>query len=273
MRIKEIFWLMGFKPKVKKYRYLVKKVNLEKEGEISIAQWQHPRMGEYIPTQAEIDALREFVRPGDTCVDIGAHMGDTTIPMGLAAGQEGVVFALEPNSYVYETLEANARLNMDKSTIIPLSFAATPEDMEMEFQYSDAGFCNGGFHENMSIWRHWHIFKLKVKGKNLVNYLDSHYPDRMSKLRFIKIDAEGYDLSILKSLNPIIDKYLPYLRVEIFKKSNLEYRTDMFNFLNEKGYKLYFFGGSGNYRGKELTNNDLMNKMHYDIFAVPPMSN
>lgn len=29
-------------------------------------------------------------------IDIGAHTGDTTLPMGLATGSEGLVLAIEP---------------------------------------------------------------------------------------------------------------------------------------------------------------------------------
>ena len=32
---------------------------------------------------------------------IGAHIGDTTLPIALAAGKKGFVLALEPNPYVF----------------------------------------------------------------------------------------------------------------------------------------------------------------------------
>ena len=64
--------------------------------------------------------------------------------MALAVGKSGCVFALEPNSYVYPVLAKNAALNPDKTHILPLPFAATPEDAELVFQYSDSGYCNGG---------------------------------------------------------------------------------------------------------------------------------
>lgn len=50
-------------------------------------------------------------------------------------------------------------------------FAATPESGEYEFEYSDAGFCNGRLHEGISKWRHGHAFNLKVRGENLQSYI------------------------------------------------------------------------------------------------------
>lgn len=269
MRIKEFFWMLGFKPGLKKYGFSIQKFLLEKEGEINVAEWQHPKCADYIPTQAEVDALRKFLNPGDVCIDIGAHLGDTAIPMGLAVGKEGVVIALEPNSYVFETLKANSMLNMDKYNILPLCFAATPEDSEMVFEYSDPGFCNGGFHENISKWQHGHSFKLKVEGKNLVNYLQLKQENLIDRIRYIKIDAEGFDLTILKSLNYLVEKNRPFIRVEVFKKSNVEYRVNLFQYLKEKGYTIYKFIDSENYVGEELTVNDMMKYLHFDMFAIP----
>ncbi len=270
MRLKEIFWMLGFKPRIKKYGIHVEKLQLEEDGEISVAQWMHPRLTAYRPTQKEVNALRGFIKPGDTCIDIGAHTGDTSLPMGLAAEKAGTVFALEPNSYVYETLQTNANLNPDKYTIIPLPFAATTTDAEMTFEYSDSGFCNGGLHENISVWRHGHMYKLKVTGKNLSDYLNKNYPEKLPRLKFIKIDAEGYDLSILKSIDSMISKYLPYLRVEVYKKTDNGYRSEMFEYLKNKGYRVFLFNSPESYYGKELTVNELMDKKHFDIFATPP---
>jgi len=103
------------------------------------------------------------------------------------------VFALEPNKYVFPVLKKNSKLNLDKTNIVPLMFAATKTDGEFEFNYSDSGFCNGGFHENISKMRHAHAFSLKIEGRNLLKYLEVEPPELIPKIRFIKMDAEGYD--------------------------------------------------------------------------------
>ena len=52
--------------------------------------------------------------PGDAAIDIGAHTGDTALPVALAVGPQGAVFALEPNPFTYKVLIANAGLNREK---------------------------------------------------------------------------------------------------------------------------------------------------------------
>src|SRR6185295_1168111 len=136
-------------------------------------------------TQASLEALRSFLRAGDVAIDIGAHTGDSTIPIALAVGPRGSVLALEPNPYVFKVLAVNAGLNPASTHIVPLMFAAMPEDGEFEFEYSDSGYCNGGFHQGISRWTHGHFSKLRVAGRNLPVYLRAHAPDALPKLRYV----------------------------------------------------------------------------------------
>jgi len=66
-------------------------------------------------------------------------------------------------------------------------FAATPEDGQFAFEYSDSGFCNGGRHEGISKWRHGHAFPLTVQGRNLPSYLSDQHPQLLPKLAYIKV--------------------------------------------------------------------------------------
>ncbi|MCA9258692.1 MAG: FkbM family methyltransferase, partial [Planctomycetales bacterium] len=125
--------------------YDVRTFNLPRDGEVQYAQWLHPYETEKPMTQGEVDGLRNFIKPGDFAIDIGAHTGDTTVPMALAAGREGCVLGLEPNPYVFAVLEKNAALNRDQTHIEPRCFAATEQEGKFVFHYSDASFCNGGF--------------------------------------------------------------------------------------------------------------------------------
>ena len=106
-----------------------------------------------------------------------------------------------------------------------MNFAATAESGPIEFEYSDAGFCNGGRHEGISRWRHGHAFTLTVQGINLEAYLDAYLPDLVPRLRFIKVDAEGYDLTVLESMASLIDRTRPFIRAEVFKLTTAEQRT------------------------------------------------
>ncbi len=269
MKLRELVNLIGFRPRPKRYGFEVRQFQLPDDGLVEYAQWLHPREGPQEITGESVARLREFVGEGDFCIDIGAHSGDTAIPMGLAAGKSGCVLALEPNGYVYPVLEKNSQLNQTKTNIVPWMVAATPEDGEVEFEYSDSGFCNGGRHEGISKWKHAHAFKLRVQGVNLGRKLRERYADRLPRLKLIKTDAEGYDLAVVRSLADVIEEFKPYVLSEVFKHTELPYRTELLAFFEDRGYTVYRPGRDGNLKGTELSADALMEWKHYDVFAVP----
>ena len=116
-----------------------------------------------------------FLREGDVAIDIGAHTGDLTLPIALAVGARGLVFALEPNPYVFK-VGGKRDAESGEGTRVPLMFAAMPADGQFEFEYSDSGYCNGGFHDGIARWRHGHFDRLRVEGRNLAEHLRRHAP-------------------------------------------------------------------------------------------------
>lgn len=269
MKLKEALYFLGFKPKIQIYGFEINTFELPVEGSISYAQWLHPRESKKIIRQDTVDELKKFLAPGDAAIDIGAHTGDSTLPIALAVGKTGCVFALEPNKFVFRILEKNSELNTDKTNIVPLMFAATEKDGEFEFNYSDAGFCNGGFHENISKMRHAHAFSLQVKGKNLLSYLQAEHSELIPKIRFIKVDAEGYDYTILKTLDELISAQKPFIKAEVHKLMTPTEREQFYQFLSDFGYKIFLVEEENNYCGQLLKRENLKDRKHFDIFCIP----
>jgi FkbM family methyltransferase len=269
LKLKELPYFLGLQPGPKMYGFKLKKFELPGDGTVEYAQWLHPREMEKEISQASIDALRKFLAPGDVAIDIGAHTGDSTIPIALAVGRQGSVLALEPNRHVFSVLKKNAELNGGKTNIIPLMFAATPEDAEMEFQYSDSGYCNGGRFEGMSKWLHGHAFKLKVQGRNLQSFLHANYPELVSKLRYIKMDTEGYESVVLHSLSELIAQCKPFLKVEVYRKLADAPRRALYRSIVAHGYAIRKIESDENYFGDLLTEHDMSKWRHFDVFCVP----
>jgi len=269
MKLKALVHLLGLRPKPKTYPFEVRRFDLPKDGRVEYAQWLHPRETAKTITQESVDELRRFVRPGDVAIDIGAHSGDSTVPIALALGPTGLVLALEPNPFVFPVLEKNAQLNADKTRIVPLMFAATPEDGPCDFEYSDAGFCNGGRHDGVSKWRHGHAFPLTVQGRNLPSFLSSQYPQLLPKLAYIKVDAEGYDLTILKTLAGEIAARRPYIKAEMFAHADRQQRERLFQFFIDHRYVVHKVESEGSYQGPRLGAADLMIWRHFDVFGIP----
>src|ERR1700735_1205960 len=49
--------------------------------------------------------LKKIIRPGDYCIDIGAHLGYYTIELSPLTGDAGRVFAVEPMTPFHRTLQ------------------------------------------------------------------------------------------------------------------------------------------------------------------------
>ena len=269
MKLKELPYFLGLQPGPKTYGHKIKRFDLSADGIVEYSQWLHPHETEKEITQQSVDELRKFLSPGDVAIDIGAHTGDSTVPIALATGKTGCVFALEPNRYVFPVLKINSELNAAKTNIIPLMFAATPEDAEMEFQYSDSGYCNGGRFEGMSKWLHGHAFKLAVQGKNLQSFLNEKYPQLVAGIRYIKIDTEGYEAAVLQSLSDLISQCKPFMKVEVYRKLDDSQRRALHRSIAAYGYKIHKIAENGNYFGEILAEQDLSKWRHFDIFCEP----
>jgi FkbM family methyltransferase len=269
MKLRNLVHLLGWQPPARTWGHEIRAFDLPRDGRVEYAQWLHPGEREKTLRQDVVDHLRTFLRPGDVAIDIGAHTGDSTLPIALAVGPSGRVFALEPNPHVFAVLERNAALNRDRTAIVPLNFAATPEAGTFDFSYSDAGYCNGGLHAGISRWRHGHAFTLKVRGERLDRYLAAHHPDTAGRIRFVKTDAEGCDLAILESIASLIDRERPCVRAEVYKLTTRAERERLLRFFLDRGYEVRRVEHEANYRGDRLGVSDAARWRHYDIFCTP----
>ncbi len=273
MKLKSLLWTLGIKPKPQVYGTKLMRIELAKDGEIEFEKWLHPKDYFRPFEQNLVDQLRQYIQPGDTVIDIGAHCGDFTVPLALAAGKSGIVLAWEPNPYVFSVLDKNANLNRDKTNIVPVQAAAARTNGFLEFHYSDPGFCNGGCFEGISRWKHGHPYRLTVPARRVTDWLTQRYPERLSRVRFIKIDAEGFDLEVLRSIEAIIRQQRPYLHVEMYQHLTIERRQELWRYLNQLGYDIYHSqGGYGVEPGVSIAEGDVMNWYHYDVIALPNRS-
>lgn len=247
----------------------VRRFDLPADGPVEFAQWLHPCVSEQPITQEEIDGLRQFIRPGDFVIDVGAHTGDSTVPLALACGPTGRVLALEPNRHVFQILEQNAALNAGRTRIDCHCCAATPEDGTFVFHYGDASFCNGGADGS----RNWNPFRkkfpLQVEGRNLLQMLRSEYVECLPWLSYVKVDAEGFDRQILESILPILRARKPVVRTEVFKRLSIGERLALFDLLASVGYEVHRFEAGAQPVGPMLARNKMNAERHFDVIAVP----
>ncbi len=225
----------------REYDLTIRKLMMEKDGSIEFAEWNNPLAPEVDIRQETVDFFRKFIKEGDLVIDIGTNIGDTTVPMGIAAGAAGMTLGFDPNPVVFKIVVKNSSLNKDKTNIVPYRYAVTAEEEEFYFVSSEASFANGGISKTRKSRHGRFIYPEKVKGVNLMDFLIDKYDSWLSKLSFIKIDTEGYDKEIIKSISKLVDKYKPVLVAESFGKSSNEEKLELYDLIKEHGYKIYYF--------------------------------
>jgi len=215
--------------------------NLPLEGKIEFANWKNPLVWDRVINEDIMDFYRKLIKKGSLVIDIGANIGDTTVPMALAAGSSGLTLAFEPNPYIFKILQANAGLNKDKTNIVPLPYAIADSDEEYYYISSEASYSNGGISKEISKKHGSFVYKEKVKGIMLGEYLKKNYSGLLSKLSFIKIDTEGYDKEIIKTISNIIKAFKPTIVAECFGTLPNEDKIELYNILENMDYEIFYF--------------------------------
>lgn len=229
-----------------------------KDWEIQYHRWLHPWQGSWeitsLFTEEILTNLSKIITPNSTVIDIGAQTGNMSVVYSLFADK---VFSFEPNPATFEVLEKNSQLNLK---IQPFNYAVSDEEGVLEFHYSDFGFCNGGFatRTDFGIGVTGHKVPIDVYAVNLEKFLEDK---EIGKVSLIKIDAEGHDKDILKTLTNIINQHKPILITEIYNGLKPNEIKDLLDTIHSLGYKAYdeeINKGSIENPGKEITSiNDI----------------
>jgi hypothetical protein len=111
--------------------------------------------------------------------------------------------------------------------------------------------------------------KIEVEAVHAETWLREHFPRELAKLRYIKVDSEGADPRILRSMDGILREFRPYLRCEIYRHLPQDERKQFFRFLLDRGYSIHRFISLTEYQGPRLGIEDVSRLDHYDIFAEP----
>jgi len=256
----------------REYPAVVSKFNLEKDGLVEFANWDNPLVSQISLSQAKIDFFKQFIKEGDLVIDIGANTGDTTVPMGIAAGKTGITLGFDPNPYVYKILKANANLNKERTNIVAYPCAISTEENEFYFISSEASFANGGISLTKDSYHGKFIAPEKIKGVNLHQLLSTEYSSKLDDFSFIKIDTEGYDKEIIKSISDLISKYKPVIVAESFGKSSNEAKMELFEVIDIHGYDIFYFEDFElGTETKEIKSAQEMTNWNntIDIYAIP----
>ena len=127
----------------------------------------------------------------------------------------GKIHSFEPLKFNYDTLKQNIQHNNINNVIVNTK-AISDEQCSMNFTYGTSKICNDG--------------KIKVDSINLSDYIKSA---NIQKIKLIKIDVEGYEMKVLKTLEKTLNKKIvQYIMCEVVENTFL----DVCNLLKKYGY-------------------------------------
>jgi FkbM family methyltransferase len=161
------------------------------------------------PPRAHPAALA-FLSPGSVAIDIGASLGEWTVPLARTVGATGCVLAAEPaprNAAALEsTLAANALRQAEiircavgdhdgnAEFAVPIVTSARTDTGTARLGPADAGY------ERLSV---------------CLRSLDTLAAERgIERLDLIKIDVEGHERRVLDGAQAVLEQYRPTLVIE-----------------------------------------------------------
>lgn len=269
------YFINSFKRKIarrvsKKYPARIDTFQIDGIGAVKFANWENPLVTNKKINAANIAFFKKFLSEGDMAIDIGANIGQMTVQMAFAAGKSGLTLGFDPNPYVFEILSKNAGLNPDKTNIAVYNLAITDKEEEFYYHSSEASFANGGISKEKDSRHGKYSLDTPVKGVNLEKFLAQNHPAFIQKLKLVKIDTEGYDKEIIKTISSLLDKYKPAIITECFGGNSAEEKFEQFELLAGKGYRLFYFSDfSADAEIIPLTRKeDMLRWRHFDLYAV-----
>jgi FkbM family methyltransferase len=147
--------------------------------------------GQY--SESEVSLMRQCLRDGGTAIDVGANIGDLTVPLARAVGETGRIYAIESHPELFNVLCSNLALNNLHNTKPINAFVSDNED---------ADTASRGWGKYAYIGRTWSPHHLALDSLELV------------ACDLIKVDVDGKELEVLHSGEMLIEKHRPILYFE-----------------------------------------------------------
>jgi FkbM family methyltransferase len=170
--------------------------------------------GQY--SESELSVMRAFLGEGSTVIDVGANIGDLTVPLAKIVGPSGRVYAIESHPETFNILCANLALNGISNTKPLNVFIAT----------NDKASTGGVWGEFAYVSETWKPQFMAIDALEL------------DACHLIKVDVDGKELEVLRSGEMQIERHRPIVYVENDDRAS---SPDLLSYLIDNlGYDLYW---------------------------------
>jgi FkbM family methyltransferase len=189
------------------------------EGDTHISKWAE-EAGRLDHDTNVLPRALPYIPAGGTVFDVGAYIADHTVAYARKAGD---LYAFEPNPVAFECLLHNT-FYLDNCKCYNLAFGNQYGHVESVCQSTNIGMATI---KNAESGIEIQTIDFFVE-KNKINRLD-----------FLKIDAEGFEVEILQGARKTINKFRPVMFIEV-NVATLAVKgytkNDLLQTINDLGY-------------------------------------
>lgn len=202
--------------------------------------------------------LKALLRPGDSFVDVGAHIGFFTVLASTLVGPSGKVYAFEASPELVQKLQGNGE-PYPWLTVIPQ--AVWSESGSVSF--SDP--CKPeetGWGKLAAVRNDGHVVTVQA-----ISLDDWHESAKFTPIRAIKIDAEGSEEFILRGARRLLATTRPFLILELNDQLLQEAgggSMSLVSDLRNQGYRIFSMG-----RASLDELHELDNLIYPEVFCFP----
>jgi FkbM family methyltransferase len=178
-------------------------------------------------------AVLGFLQPGSVVIDVGANLGEWTVPFARKVGAAGRVLAIEPAprsaAALESTLAANALAQVE---IIRCAIGDRDGTAQLAMPVVTSARADTGTARIGSICAGHDALRVPLRR------LDSLAAERdLARLDLIKIDVEGHERRVLDGATASLDRHRPTLVVETGHEAEGD-RTAIHDRLAGLGYRM-----------------------------------
>lgn len=157
--------------------------------------------------KGELEFVSQYLRHGDTAMDIGANIGLFAVVMGRTIGQRGEVIAFDPVPTNIVRLKSNLNRNgISAEAVYELALGSSNGQMELKMS-DDTAYAS--MHKVEYGFGNGKVIQVNVKR------LDDIWNERgRPMISFIKMDVEGAEVEVIKGAGEMLAQCHPTMLIE-----------------------------------------------------------
>ncbi len=185
----------------------------------------------YEPFETEI--VKEKIKKGDVVLDIGANIGYYTLIFARIVGENGKVFAFEPDPTNFSLLKKNVEINGYKNVeLMQKAVSNKTEKIKLYLSRDNSG--DHRIYDSSDGRQSIEIESIR---------LDDYFKDYNGAINFIKMDIQGAEGGVVQGMSNLLGKQKNITIITEFwpiglKRFGVE-PDECLNLLLNSGFKLY----------------------------------